>query len=227
MVNDTDLTLTQYEEVIYNTHLRISRSQKNQPCKLRKDFSNIDDYTKVTLKKISFFLKKHTFIELNDFITAPYKIYADEDYFDLKFYTTQKAIKAYGVYCFKRNNEDVDSTIQLQFIINSLKYIQVFCIENGITLNDYLTHTSKQTPDFLLHIREHKVSVLTLLGLKDFHKRLYAQDSELVQFIIGKPLYDIIPMLKNKLYSSKKALKLITIGLNKINEKINKNKVDF
>ena len=85
--------VTDFEQHIYNTHLKISRQKRNQPFRYRKDFTDLDIKQIFYLKKISLFLKNFTHINLEEFIKAPYDIYPDELYFDLQYYTTLKATK--------------------------------------------------------------------------------------------------------------------------------------
>ncbi len=89
---------TDFEKAIYNAHLKESRSAKNQPYKLRKDFSKVNSTVTLCLKKLSDFFTKHKEISPNDFFKAPYFVYPEGETFDLKFYTTQKAISVYKIY---------------------------------------------------------------------------------------------------------------------------------
>jgi hypothetical protein len=52
----------------------------------------------LSLKKLSAFFQKHKEINPSEFFRAPYKIYSTEEYFDLKFYTSQKAITVYKIF---------------------------------------------------------------------------------------------------------------------------------
>jgi hypothetical protein len=216
------LQLSKFEEHIYNTHLKISRQHKNLPFKYRKDFGNVSDKTKAALKKISLFLQKFEHIKLEDFILAPYKIYKDEDFFDITYYTTLKATKAYSLYQNSLLYEDPDSLQQINNIVESLKYLQSFCQNKHITLDQYLTYQEDKLPCFLVHLKEHKVNLYTLLGLKNFIKEFSKIDAELTKFILGEETYNRVQTNKNKLLSSKKAFSLITQGLLKINENLKK-----
>lgn len=89
---------TDFQKQLYNVHLSVSRSVKNQPFKLRKDFSKIDSKTDFCLKKLSYFFETHKDIKPKDFFKAPYEIYTDTEYFDLKFFTTQRAINVYKIF---------------------------------------------------------------------------------------------------------------------------------
>jgi hypothetical protein len=214
------LQLTELEKHIYNVYLKTIRSRNNQPYKYRKNFSNLDDIVKKHLKKISIFLNNYKHISLEDFIIAPYEVYRDETHFDLSYYNTLKAAKAYTIYQNNKVNSDVDSDIQLKYIAQSLIFLQNFCIENKITLDLYLQHIPEKIPSFILHLQEYKTNIYTLLGFKDFTKYLYKQDPDLVKFILGEHLYNSVPDMKVKFLKSKKAFMLVTTGLQRIQKKL-------
>ena len=73
------------------------------------------------------FAFSHTILEnLEDFLNAPYEVYNDDKYYDLKFYTTQRAIKVYSTFIKKRLSNDIDSTGTLNKIRDSLYFIYKF-----------------------------------------------------------------------------------------------------
>ena len=65
---------------------------------LRKNFNKLSTTVELSLKKLSAFFEKHKEIKPSEFFRAPYKIYSTEEYFDLKFYTSQKAITVYKIF---------------------------------------------------------------------------------------------------------------------------------
>jgi hypothetical protein len=213
---DDTLALTTYEEHIYNTFLKTGRQKNKQPYKLRKDFTTLNDKTKSYIKKISLFLSKFKHIKVEDFFIAPYYVYADETYFDLEYFTTLKATKAYTLYQKQRVFSDPDSEDQLIFIRDSLFFIQQFCKDKDITIDEYLYHKDGITPSFLLHIKEHSVNIYTLLGFDHFTRELNKLDANTVTFIIDESLYNQINVFRTKLFASQKAKQLITIGLQRI-----------
>ena len=89
---------TDLEKALYNEHLKEARRAKNQPYKLRKDFSKVSSTIELCLKKLSAFFQKHKDIKPSEFFQAPYKIYSTNEYFDLKFFTSQKAITVYKIF---------------------------------------------------------------------------------------------------------------------------------
>ncbi len=48
-------------------------------------------------------------INVEDFFNSPYEVYPDRDMYDLRYYTTPKAIKIYGTYISQKNNECPDA----------------------------------------------------------------------------------------------------------------------
>jgi hypothetical protein len=217
------LELTEFEKNIYNVHLRITRQQLNQPFKYRKDFSSLDEQKVVQLKKLSLFFSRFKHIKIEDFIVAPYKLYTDEDHFDLNYYITLKATKAYALYQKKLLFADPDSDEQLQNIKTSLQFILTFCRENNLTLDKYITHKEAITPSFILHLQEHNVNVYTLLGFQSFSKEFFQLDSDTMRFILDEELYDQIDNFRVRLFASKKALILVTQGLQKIQTLLQQN----
>jgi hypothetical protein len=218
----TDYDLSKVEQQIYNTHLRVSRQQQNKPFKLRKDFSNIEEKHLVTVKKLFLFFKKHNHIKIDDFFIAPYKIYKDESYFDIEYYTTLKAVKAYSLYQNTKLYEEPDSENQLNNIAESLKFIYTFCKQKDLNVDGYTSLASGAIPDCIVHLKEHKVNMLTLLGFSSFYNTLKQVDAETLKFILGNEVYNQIEISKTKLFASKKAYKLILLGIQKIKTKLEK-----
>jgi hypothetical protein len=215
--------LTDFDKNLYNIHLRTSRQRLNQPFKYRKDFSNLDAEKILQLKKLSLFFSRFKHIKPEEFFTAPYSLYADENYFDLGYYNSLKAVKAYTLYQKKLITLDPDSNEQLINIQSSLQFILSFCRENNLTLDKYLEHMAGITPSFLLHLKEHNINIYTLFGFRSFGKEAFQLDSETVRFIIGDDLYNQIDSLRTKLFASKKASLLVSQGLQKIQTKLQQN----
>jgi len=217
------LDLTKFEEHIYNTFLRVTRTQANKPFKLRKQFDTLQEKTKIHLKRLSSFFSRFEHISVEDFFTAPYKVYQDETYFDLEFYTSLRATKTYALYQQKRIFLDADDTDQLSSIVDSLKFIFTFCKTKQIQLDQYIAYKEGNIPDFVVHLKEHKTNIYTLLCFPDFTKMFNQLDQETVKFILGEQFYNNIPVFRTKLYNSKKAHLLITKGLQKISLSLKEN----
>lgn len=215
---EQDLCLTDFEKHIYNTHLKITRTRKNQPYKNRKEFGNVKITDLYNLKKIAIFLAKFSHIKVDEYIFAPYEVYPDETYFGLEYYTTLKAIKAYTLFQNKQIQLDPDSAEQLRNIVESLKYIKQFCTEKKIDVCDYIEHTTGNTPSYILHLKEHKVNVYSLLGFNSFEKNIKSVDIDLLEFILGDDFRNSLSRFRLKFFTSKKAKKLIEAGIQKIKQ---------
>jgi hypothetical protein len=214
-----ETSLTDFEQHIYNTHLRISRSRKGLPFKYRKDFSYLNDIYINSSKKIAIFLAKFPHIKLENFIKAPYEIYSDQEHFDLDYYTTLKATKAYTLFMKKQEMLDPDNDEQLKNIIESLKYISSFCIEHEIDISKYIQHQTGNNASYILHLKEHRVNVYSLFGFQAFERSIRAQDSELLKFILGDDFLNNLSTFRLKFFASKKAKTLVELGIQKIKNK--------
>jgi len=213
--------ISNFEQHIYNTHLKVTRTKKQQPFKYRKNFDSIDQRTCLHLKKIAIFLKKFPHIDITEFISAPYSVYQDEEYFDLEYYTTLKATKAYTLYQNKKKFIDPDDMQQLENIQKSLLFISSFCLENNIPVTEYIEHKTNNTFSFLLHLREHRVNVYCLFGYPSFDSAIRSVDSEILSFTIGSEFVDSLSFFRTKFLSSRKARTFIELGIQKINTKNN------
>lgn len=98
---------TDLEKTIYNEYLKESRKSKNKPYKIRKNFSKINESTKLSLKRLSNLFTKHKEIDISDFFKAPYSVYSESETFLLKFYTTQKAITVYKIFIESKKSLDI------------------------------------------------------------------------------------------------------------------------
>lgn len=208
--------ITEFEKFIYNTFLRVSRSRNKQPFKLRKNFEKIDNELYVSLKKVSSFLKRFPHIKVEDYFNAPYNIYPDEQYFPLEYFHTLKATKAYTLFNKRQENLDPDSNEQLTSIKQSLIFIKRFCCEKNISPLNYIDHITNNEYSFILHLKEHKVNIYSLLGYNSFEKNIRQRDAEILKFILGEDSYNNLSSFRTKLYNSKKAVKLVESGLKKI-----------
>lgn len=95
---------TDLQKKIYNEHLKESRKSKNLPFRIRKNFEKLDSTTKLCLQKLEKFFVKHKDVSINDFFKAGYFVYPNDEYINLKFFTTLKAINAYKIYKNSPNN---------------------------------------------------------------------------------------------------------------------------
>jgi len=208
--------ISEYDKLVYNSYLKTSRSRNKLPYKFIKNFEKVDDRTFVQIKKLSSFLKRFPHIKIDEFFNAPYNLYPDETYFPIEYFTSLKATKAYTLFQKKKINEDPDSLDQLQNIKESLMFINSFCRQQNIDPLSYIHHKTNNEFSFLIHLKEHKVNVYTLLGFVNFEKNLKTRDAGVAKFIIGEDVYNNIQNYRTRLFNSHKAVRLVELGIKKI-----------
>lgn len=210
--------ITQDEKYIYNAFLISSKKSKNKPFKLRQDFSNLTDEIYIALKKLGVFFKNNKNIPVNDFFQAPYEVYSKEEYFDINFYNTRKAIIAYSQFIRQKETQDADSDTCINDCKTGLKFIYNFCAEHTIDLNTYKQLNATSIPVFLLHLKEHKINFYILHGLS-IERHIKQLEPELLDFYC-KDFYDIYYKTRNKYITSFKLKHTIKQALEIIQTKL-------
>jgi len=97
--------LTSLEKRIYNTWLATVRSKNGKPFKLRQkwdDFEAKPEYGHV--RKLAKLFMKFDNINIDEFFTAPFKVYPEPYEYDIRFYNTMKALTCYRIYKKKSNS---------------------------------------------------------------------------------------------------------------------------
>lgn len=209
--------ITDFEKQIYNKFLAISRIKQNKPFRLRKDFSGFEDTEHYFyVKRLSHFFTRFKHVDLDQFFESPYHIYEDQ-WFDLKFYTSQRALKVYTMHQQKTKLNPPDSDEQLYGIRKSLEYIIRFCDKENLAIDKYTTHITGSIPTCLLHLKQCKVTIYTLLGFQDFEQVMNQNCRDQLQFMLGD-LFTNISDFRNKFIKSSLAKKLCRVGIDKIRQ---------
>jgi hypothetical protein len=212
------MSLTEQEKRIYNTYLQASR--KGKPFTHRKNFNNINNDVYVYLKKLSSFFNHNPSVNIHEYFEAPYTYYNDEDYFDIGFFITPRAIKCYSLYKQKQEKQNPDNTDTIQQCKECCVFIYKFCKENNITLDEYSTKIIGTTPAFLQHLREHKINFYTLHGL-EIEKNIFSEDNDLLDFFI-KDFKLIYNETRINFLKSKQLKRIIRESIKIIRDKLNK-----
>ena len=215
--------MTDFQKLIYNTYLRVSRTQAGQPFKYRKDFSDVDERIVLLTLKLAAFFNQYKHVNLEDFFIAPFKIYPGEKVY-LEFYLTQKAIKVYTLYREMLHDMSPDCDEQVQSILSSLQFIQDFCIQHKLKVSEYLDFTEEgaSVPSFILHLKDRQVNIYVLQGFDDLYAKLFNQQRDWLVFFLGQQFVDKIDSFKIKFFSSKKAKVLVRRGIEKITLNVEK-----
>ncbi len=198
--------MTKKEKIIYNNYLEVSKKINNKPVKYRKNFDNFPDENYILVNKLNAFFNKFQHLKIKDFFEAPYFVY-NENYFDLKFYLSQKAIKAYTLYNdkFLLNNPDDSNTIKK--MQESVKFIYDYCKENKIDIKDYLLVKEGDYNVFLKHIKNRDIIIFILFAFNNFEKVLSSIDIEIKEMYSSN--FSRLNYIRTKYYSSSKAKKII------------------
>jgi hypothetical protein len=214
--------ISERQKNIYNSFLRASRITKNQPYKQRQNFDKLDSTKEVLLKKLDHFFSSHTTVNYNDFFIAPYRIYDKDglanEYFDLQFYVTRKALKCYTEFVKQREVEEPDS----EDIVNGCKeccaFIYRYCNENKITLAEYKTNTSDAIPLAIQHLKEHKINFYTMHGL-EISNLVRGEDAMIYNFIFEN-FYNVYNNTRSKFIRSKRLKEVVRTALKMIEQKL-------
>lgn len=216
--------ITKKEEAIYNSFLYASRSVKNKPTKFRRNFDNMSDKDVVYLKKLSSFFERHRNISFSNWFIAPYKVYSADDYFDLQFFTTRKALKCYTIYMRDREVESPDSEEMEALMKSCLSFIYNYCKDQNITIDEYKRRSEENLPLILLHLKEHKINFYMLHAL-EADTTIKSVETSILNFII-EDFWTTFSQTRTAFMGSKtlkeKTRKGIKIINNKLVELINK-----
>lgn len=198
--------MTTQEQLVYNTYLEVSKkftNESSRSCKDREEKKECAD-----ISKLAEIFSRFPNINIKDFFEAPYFV-ETEKYFDLKFFTTQKAIKAYTNYEQNYLVQNPDHAQTVQKIKDSYSFIFKFCNAKKIKMDDYILQKDDKEVfhSFLIHLRERKIIIYSLFLFPNFDNILKTYDSDTKNLVFGS-LLDNLNFFRTKYYSSSKARNL-------------------
>jgi len=197
---------------IYNDHLATSRKCRDKPFKIKKDFSKITEDQITVLTKLEQMFDSYTNIDPEQFFAAPYKLYQDEDYYPLDFFTTQKAKKIYAQYMKSLDDESPDTKESLERLRDGLKFVKNFCNEKGLTLDEYSAYCEHNLPCVVDHLKSHKINFYVLHSLNVSSLNI---ETRILDFIFGD-FYLTFRKTKNKFYTSQRMKEFSKLIIQKI-----------
>jgi len=210
--------MTDKEKQYYNLYLTVSRSSRNKPFKVRKDFTDFEkeaDY--ISLHKINNLFINFPQIKPYLYFKAPFDVYPDQEYFPLDYFGTQKAIKTYTIYMKQLREQSPDAPTQIDFIKQSLHYIAMFCIKNDIPISQYVTHKKGITYSWTSHFKNYEISVYSLLefpNLEVIISNIPKDEQELFLDTMATNIHSY----KTRYNNSKTAKNIVKEGINKISK---------
>lgn len=193
--------ITEREKDIYNSYLYATRSAQGKPTRFRKDFSKLKDEDFVALKKLSAFFVKHNHINYRDWFAAPFTVYSKDEWFDLRFFNSRKALKCYSIYMKEKEVSNPDTDDNVEAVKDGFRFIAKYCIRNNITIDEYRTHFTNNMPTCLLHLQEHRLNFYTLHAL-EVESTIKSIEKDVLEFIV-KDFMTIFSRTRTKYFSSK------------------------
>lgn len=193
--------ITEREKDIYNSYLYATRSAQGKPTRFRKDFSKLKDEDFVALKKLSAFFVKHNHINYRDWFAAPFTVYSKDEWFDLRFFNSRKALKCYSIYMKEKEVSNPDTDDNIEAVKDGFRFIAKYCIRNSITIDEYRTHFTNNMPTCLLHLQEHRLNFYTLHAL-EVESTIKSIEKDVLEFIV-KDFMTIFSRTRTKYFSSK------------------------
>jgi len=189
---------------------------RDKPFRIRKDFSNMDQTKLDRLTSLERFFNSYQNIRIDDYFTAPYAIFEDDDYFDLEFFLTSKAKKAYSQYMKKIEMDDPDSESSLKRLADSLKFVKNFCKEKGLTLEEYPLYTEESLPCMIDHLKNHHINMYCLhaLGVSKIEV-----ENRILDFIFSD-FWITFQKTRNKYFLSKKMKDFGKLAITKIQTRL-------
>jgi len=182
----------------------VSRTANNKPFKYKKDFFDILNTDKHKfLKRISTLFQKHPEINPKTFFEAPYKLYPDVQFFNLEFFSTMRAVKAYTTYKKQLFLSNPDS--QLEDIKESISFIGRFCIDNNIYLHNYSTHRTSDMFTWMTHYKQNKINLYVMFEFSDIFSSVNTLAEDVQRFFVS----DFIEQFKSlhNLYATSQVVK--------------------
>ena len=192
--------VTEREKDIYNSYLYATRTAQGKPTRFRKDFSKLKDEDFVALKKLSAFFIKHNHINYRDWFAAPFSVYNKDEWFDLRFFNSRKALKCYSIFMKDKETSNPDSDESIEALKDGLRFVAKFCIRNNLTIDEYRVHYTNNMPSCLLHLQEHRLNFYTLHAL-NVDTTVKAIEKDVLEFIV-KDFRTIFARTRTKFYSS-------------------------
>lgn len=208
--------LNELEQLIYNTHLRVTRRAGNKPYKIRKNFEDVDGTTILYTQRVARLLNKFQHINVQDYFQAPFKLYGGDEYFDMKFFSSPRAMKAYTLVLQQEINTDPDTDDVIQRVIKSLYHIKDFCKDNHLDMNTYADHVTDGMNTFLLHVKQRLVHWYVAIEIPKAVAIIRQQDPDIMKFMFGDQIFNNMQMFVNRFLASQRCKAVVKQGLQKI-----------
>lgn len=146
------------EKKIYNLYLKALGESQNRQYTPKKDFSNLTDGVKVTLKKLAMFFDTYKDVNPTMFFRAGFK-HEGKNFIELSFFTSLKASRLYSKFVREKYNNSVDNEESIKDFKDGIIFIYDFMKENDFTLTDYVNGVNDVgVPWFIVHLKKQNIS---------------------------------------------------------------------
>jgi hypothetical protein len=157
------IPLTEQEKQVYNTWLRVTRQQKQQPFTPRKKFDDLKEEKCIFIQKISRFFDSNPTVKWDLFFQAPFRVFKDGT-FDLEFFTTRKAVSCYISLLETIRLGDIKTGEIQNQTKQGIKTIFELCKDKSITFEEYKTYfvESNTIPDYIIKLKDGSINFYCL-----------------------------------------------------------------
>lgn len=218
------MKLSNYDKVLYNTYLKVTRTHQNKKYKYRKNFDDFDEYQVRILKKISSIISKKN-IDQDYYFKASYELYDDSDYYPLEYFSTFKAIKRYDMWVkHLYYNNPLHEVIQKQ-IKDGFMHIHKICKENNLSSAEeyFRLKCYSDYPLFLIDLNDRKICYFNIIGVDNFYSMTKYISEEVIDFLV-KEFNNEASSIRRVIYSNNKLRDFIRRILTVINSNLTKYK---
>ena len=206
--------MTDFEKLIYNKFVAVTRSKQNKPFKLRQNFQNFEkEQAYVYVKKLSIFFNKYKHINIDDFFAAPFDLYEEPGDVYIDYYTTRAAIKTYSL--AQKKKEELSPEKLHTFIKDSLAHIGLFCIQNNIPVSQYLYHKTGCTLSWMQHFKQRKISLYSIIEANNLVESINSVPVDERDLFLEN-IHNTVAAYRNRYYNSPSTVNLVREGMKKI-----------
>lgn len=191
------------EKKIYNIYLKTLGENQNRPYNTKKDFSNLTDDVKMTLKRLVIFFDTYKDVNPIVFFRAGFK-HEKQNFLELKFFSSLKASRIYAKYIREKYANSVDNEENIKDFKEGIIFIYDFMKENNLNLQDYVNKVNESgVPWFIVHLKKQNISFyhihaldITLDKFPNDFRELVMDDFENIFFSTKKNFENSMVMKK-------------------------------
>lgn len=160
------MELGDFEKKIYNIYLKTLGEKQGRPYMSKKDFSNMTESMKTTLKRLKMFFETYKDVNPLTFFRAGFKG-EDKNFLELSYFTSLRASKLYAKYIKEKYMTSVDNEESIKDFKEGIIFIYDFMRDNDFTLNEYLTSLNESgVPWFIIHLKRQNISFYHIHALE-------------------------------------------------------------